>query len=422
MITTRPDRVAAAVLLTALVASLSLLAHPSGKASATSSSSAVDVSASVRYGCPADNPDPVNDGSSMVDVTLTPGPHASNPLVVQVGLGNATSTSDNDMVSDGGPSLVELGSGSSTVRLAGTAQQGDYVYIRQLDKPDVITVPVPACRPRAMPDYGLTDPDVMVSRPGCAGSQASLKVTLTNPNSVDEPLQKLGLDELGYTVLLVRSDGKLSGVDPAGQLVLFDQPGKQSVSITQAASKPASYQVRVIAPDGAVSTVGDKRLSCDSVGHPGPTPSVSPTPVPPSSSTPVSSSTPSTVPTSSHSTSAPATSTHRSTSAASSHPARSGGPASPTANRAQPQHSQAVLGAADTTSKAVAAKPSPTRSSPAPVVSNPKPSQVVAEVRWVPSVFGRGGLFSGSALLIVLVFAASMVGLVGSTVRSARRR
>ncbi|MGI8665983.1 MAG: hypothetical protein ACR2N4_08125 [Jatrophihabitans sp.] len=407
-----------ALLLTALVACLSLLAHPSGKASATSSP--LDVSASLRYGCATATTD------SFVEVNLRPGQHTvdpDNPLVVQVGLAGPSSADADNVFPSGGPTLVSLDSGSTRVRLAGPVAADDHVFIRQVGQADIITLPLPpSCRHLNMTDYGLNDPDVTVSRPGCAGSQASLKVTLMNSNPIDEALQKIGINELDYTILLVRSDGLLAGSEPAGQLVAFEQPGASAVHVEQAAALPASYQVRVIAPDGGVTTVGNMRLSCEVVGHPGPSQSVTATPVRPSSSTPSTSSPAA----SSHphtSSPAPSRTSHPSSASHSVRPSATPSSAAGSSGQGSPSSQSAVLGAADATSQAVV-KPAPSKPSARPTIRiTPTPNQTIADppARLV-SVFQMHGLFSAQALLIVLVFAASMAGLVGTTVVSARRR
>jgi hypothetical protein len=391
-----PERTVAAILLTALVVSLSLLAHPSGKASATASP--IDVSATLRYGCATATSD------AFVEVNLLPGNHTvdpANPQVAQVGLADSASVAQ--VFPSGGPNLVSLDSGPITVRLAGPPAAGDHVFIRQVDRTDAITLPLPAtCSHLEMTDFGLSDPDVVVSHPGCSGSQASLKVTVTNPNEIGSQLQQLGVDQLDYTVLLVRSDGLLSGAEPAGQLVSFAQPGSRSVMVSQVATLAASYQVRVISPDGVVDTVGNKRLSCDSAGHPGPSSSVTATPIRPSTSN---------TPTASSPVKHSAPASNSALPSASPSPGSSDGFANP----------NPVLGAADSTSQV--ALPKPTKPSAKPSVHPSKPKQAIADapIRLM-SAFRLSGLFSVQALLIVLIFAAAMAALIGNSVINTRRR
>lgn len=427
----RPERTAAALLLIALVATLSLLAHPSGKASATATP--VDLGATLRYGCATATSD------AFVEVSLLPGAHTidpASPQIVQVGLADSTPANGSLVFPSGGPNLVSLDSGPITVRLAGPPAAGDHVFLRQVGRTDLITLPLPAsCRHLEMTDFGLSDPDVVVSRPGCAGSQASLKVTVTNPNEIGDQLQQLGVEVLDYTVLLVRSDGLLAGSEPAGQLVSFDRPGSRSVTVNQVAALPASYQVRVISPDGVVDTVGNKRLSCDSVGHPGPSNSVTATPVRPTpSNTPtVSATAPSTAPTSgSHaSSSRPVTSSTATHSAPVSHPVRPSASPTPSTNPSGSSGSSGssggfvssgpVLGTADSTSHA--ALPKPVKPSVKPTAQASKPKQTIAEAPTrLMSAFRLDGLFSGPAMLIVLIFAVAMAGLLGNSVINARRR
>ncbi|MDQ2838808.1 MAG: hypothetical protein M3Y42_11770 [Actinomycetota bacterium] len=422
----RSDYLVAALLLTALVASLSLLARPSGNASASSSGSSptvsssssgpLDLTASLRYGCA------VSDAPSFVEVTLTPGPHASDPdhpVVVQVGLADKSVPDSTDRYPDAGPTLVTLGSGPIRIRLAGLPQRGDYVFIRQVGSSYLKSVPLPnSCLRLSQTDFGLVEPDVMVAQPGCAGSRATLKVILTNYNTVDDKLRGYGLDPLGYTVLLVHSSGLPADINPAGQLAYFTEPGVQKVSISQAASVPDSYQIRVIGPDGSLDVVGNRRLSCDSV-DPQPSRSITPTPIRPSESS---------TPTSSHPSAHPSTSSHP----ASSPPKPSATPPAsqslaprtntdaPVIPAASSNSYQQALGQGDASSHTAAAKPAST--SPAPPRGTAKPRQVEAEAPRLVSVFRMHGMFSGAALLILLVFLVSMAGLVGTTVVSARRR
>jgi len=318
-------------------------------------------------------------------------------MTVQVGLTGSRNGHGEGHYPDGGPDLVTLTAQHTMIRLAGSPVANDQVFVRRPGQDGMLTVPVPArCEQVAKTDFGLQEPDVNIAKAGCNDGQASIKIQLINYNTIDG-LQQFGLSSLDYTVLLVNSDGwTLAGAPSSGQLVSFSGPDRQT------------------------TFVGNKTLSCESVGG-GPSPTTTITlspPVHPPSSAPASS--PSQSPTPSH------TRVSQSSSAAPSK--------SPVAHRSsgrpsQPPNSfvnsgpgdQPVLGAAAATSQAVAVRPSTTPTTQAPVVSASPSKVIVAEPPLVKAL--RMGIpLSMSALLIVLVFAASMAGLVGSTIRSARRR
>lgn len=413
MIRQRPDRVAAAFLLVALVAALSLLARPSGPAGAVSNPP-LDVSATVRHGCA------VGTEPAFVEVTLAR--RADKPAdqpVLQVGLvgpGHANTKGDtSDVVTDNAPTQVTLSSDKVTIRLAGVPRPGDHVMLNRMDRQVSYTsVAVPAsCRSVNKTNFGITAPDVVVSPAACHGSRASLNVNITNPNPVGTQLHDLGIDQLDYTVLLVRGSTKQLAGDPlSGQLLSFTADGKQTqtAKIVQSASSPDSYEIQVVGPDGAVEIPGDRRLSCDAV-DPHPSPSLTLTPVPPSSSS-ASHSSPSPKPT--HSTpqpSSPASST-------AGHPAPSSSSA-PVVGSVPPASSQPQTSSHST--PANRSSPAPSSSSRPSVAGTPTStsSKVVAEA---PRLKGLGTGIQRSALLIVAVFAVAMAGLVGANVRTARRR
>ena len=246
------------------------------------------------------------------------------------------------------------------MRLAGPVHDGDHVFLRQLDQPDVVTLPLKATCHRIEPtNFGLDSPTVGVAARSCSpGAKANLKVTVANPNDVDRRLENLGIDQIDYTVLLVRSDGVLAGSDPAGTLVSFDEPSSSEVTLSQAVPKPATYQVRVIGLDGAVVSSANIRLSCAGTGGPGSSSTARPTPTVPTSPPK----------TTSPSTSRPAPSTSRPSAGSSStgaeyagqHTDRSLAPAPPASSPAR----SAVAGASSTPSAV------PTRSTPVRVVTS----------------------------------------------------
>lgn len=416
----RPDRLAAAILLTALVATLSLLAHPAGRASAAVSVPSLDVSATVRYGCA------VGSTPGFVEVTLSR--RQDNPAdqpVVQLGLmgpGHANSNGDIDgVVTDNDPTQVTMTSDRVTVRLAGIPRSGDQVVLQRIDQQAAYAeVPVPTtCRHVNPTDFGLTEPDVVVSPSACHGTRASLNVSITNPNPVGDQLHQLGIDQLDYTVLLIRGSNKhLAGEPLTGQMVSFVAGGKQTqlAKLVQVASSPDSYEIQVIGPDGSVEIPGDRRLSCDAVD---PHPTLTLTPVPPSSSSSPHGS-PSPKPShtkSSHSKSPSASSSAK----AHPHPSASSSDAPvvvpPVGNGGQP------VGGVSASSSAVhhsSAAHSPRPSSAPP--ASPSASKTVAESPRLVPALGLGSGIQRSALLIVAAFAVLMSGLVGNTIRNARRR
>ena len=457
----RPERVAAVLLLAALGASLSLLAHPTAAAAAS-----YDLRASVRYGCATDDSDDSDDaardagdtddaddaGDSFVEVSVSadqPGPSDLEGLVLQVGIAGPGSVDSSGVFPEGGPSLVTMGAKTTKVRLAGPVHDGDHVFIRQVGQPDIVTLPLQSSCHRVKPtNFGLQEPGVRVVAQSCgAGSRANLKVTLRNPNEVDRTLQKIGIDQIDYTVLLVRHDGLLAGAEPVGTLVTFDQPSASEVRLSQVVTTPTNYQVRVISLDGAVVNSGNIRLSCAGVGHPGSSPMPSPSvPIssPPSSSRPAPSS-PAHTPTGSHRPSSPAPSSAAPGSPAPSSSAPSSpAPTSPAPSSPAPGPASSSAGvpvglspSSAGTSESGSAPPSsaaggagrtspPSKSRPSSVAT-PGPSGASATpsesatVRVVQPRARYGGV-SWEFSLVVLVFAAATSVLIGTTVVSARRR
>jgi hypothetical protein len=436
----RPDRVVAASLLTALGACLALLAQPS----AASTLDSYDISATIRYGCAQHGED------SFVEVGLHAmghDSHADRELVLQVGLAGPESPDSTAVFPEGGPSLVTLGDKPIKVRLAGPVHDDDHVFLRQVDQSEVITLPLQKTCHRIKPtNFGLAEPAVQVAAKSCtAGSQANLQVTLENPNEVDRQLEKIGIEQIDYTVLLVRQDGLLAGPDPTGTLLSFDEPSTSVVMLRHVVTKPARYEVRVIALDGAVVTSDSIRLSCASTGTPGPsstsrpTPSVPVTPSPTSTRPPPSTATHTATPTVTHRPTSPATSSSApvSSAPASSAPASS---APPTTSQPGPPVTSSpaggVPGPTASTSSSRSAGPTPSSSAVQPPNSSPPSSSAVAApsssspspepsiIRLVEPRAKYGGLpvFQKDVALVVLVFSAALSALVGATVVNARRR
>jgi hypothetical protein len=443
--------VIAASLLTALGACLALLAQPS----AASSLDSYDIRASIRYGCAQDSGD-----DNFVEVTLS----AENwngddhELLLQVGLAGPESPDSAGVFPEGGPSLVTLGENPEKVRLAGPVHDGDHVFLRQVDSPQTINLPLqPTCNQMKPTNFGLAEPAVEVATKSCtSGSQANLRVTLDNPNDVDQKLQKIGIDQIEYTVLLVRQDGRLAGTDPVGTLMSFNEPSSAAITVSQVVDEPARYEIRVIALDGAVVTSDSLRLSCagppvpSSTSRPSPSVSVTlppsssqppstpaPTPTatvtqPPTSSAPSSSAASSSVasrsptPTSSApASSAPASSTppgtSQPTSPANSSPAGSAG--GPTAS-SSPSRSSAPAPGPSNSGVQPPNTTLPSRPSSSAASSTSAPSPEPSIIRLVEPRADYGGLpvFQKDVALVVLLFSAALTVLVGSAVVNARRR
>ena len=448
----RPDRLVAASLLAALGACLALLAQPS----AASSLDSYDIRASLRYGCAQHGED------SFVEVALRAEEWNGDDreLLLQVGLAGPESPGPADVFPEGGPSLVSLGEDPTKIRLAGPVHDGDHVFLRQLDRPEeIINLPLQATCHRVKPtNFGLAEPAVRVAAKGCtSGSQANLRVTLDNPNDVDRQLQKIGIEQIDYTVLLVRQDGLLAGTDPVGTLMSFDEPSSSAITVSQVVAKPTRYEVRVIALDGSVVTSDSIRLSCAGTGNPGPSSTSRPTPsvsvtLPPSSSVPPS--TPAHTPTATatrptspapsssaaSSTPAPTSTAPTSTAPASSAPASSAPPAtsqplppvtsSPAGSVGRPTAGSSPSRSSGPTPRpgnSGVQPPNATPSSPpssSAAASSSAPSAESSTIRLVEPQADYGGLpvFQKDVALVVLVFSAALTALVGSTVINARRR
>lgn len=435
------------MLLSVLGGSLALLAQPS----AASSLDSYDIRATVRFGCAQDKGE-----DDFVEVglhALESDRLADHELVLQVGLAGSDSDSY-EVFPEGGPSLVTLGKNPTQVRLAGPVHEGDHVFLKQLDRPEIIKLPLQATCHRIKPtNFGLDEPDVKVSAQSCtSGSRANLKVTLQNPNEVDRRLQKIGIEQIDYTVLLVRQDGLLAGEEPVGTMVSFDEPSASSITLSQVAAKPATFQVRVIGLDGAVVSSRNIRLSCASTGpapssptRPSPSVSIStppPTSTPPSASRPASS-TPARPPTATVTVSRPPSSPAPTSSAAVSTPVSSA-PAAPATSRpatSPPATSSSAANPLPGSSVSPSRVPTPRPSSSArpsatpsdvetsssapagPASSSPEPSQstIIRLVEPQPDYSGVP-VFQKEVVLVVLGFAAAMAALVGTTVVNARRR
>ena len=413
----RANWAAAVFMLAALLASLVLLLRPTGGAGASTLS---DISVSIRYGCATAHQ------QSFVEVQLTRGFLAlpgTPPRVVQVGL--ATNFADDDLYPQGGPSLVSLQPGTTLVRLAGPVTPAQHVFLRDYGRLTYHNYPLPdSCQDVTPTWFGLADPDVYGNHQvTCAANSASLSLTLKNNNDA----------AVDYTVLLVRKDGELAGIQNQGIPVSLAAQAKQPVTVTQPPTTATiyQYQVRVIAPDGQVTDVADVTMHCDS-SQPGPHPTVTPTPVRPShtpsktpSSTPSASHGPTGHPT--HSRPHPSVTPTRSSTPSQPRPSSSAGTPGVPSNGgtgngggagggtpSQASHSSAsagpVLGDASSTSQ-------PQQPQPLPAPSK----KAIVEASRVDTVFVNPG-FTGAAVLVLLGFAGAMAALLAANNASARRR
>jgi hypothetical protein len=443
----RYERVAAATLLTVLAASLFLIARPAGSASAADFGR--DVTPSIRYGC--------SDGG-WVEVTLSPNhdpddaqTNASNlpvdPPVFQVGLAGPDSQGADAQYPEGGPSLVVTGDQPATVRLAGPINTDDHVFIKRVSNGAVIVAPLSDdCHHQQPTDFGLDQPQLRLAATSCTNStMARVDVGLTNPNPVDSTVQRLGLNEIDYTVLLVRAADDQLMTPNNGQLLRFDGRGDQPAALAAPAKVPTDYEVRAIGLDGAVVSTGHFAVSCavplgskPPTSHPTATPTAtvsstntSPRTTPVPTHTP--SRTPSPTPTVAH------TSTH--TSASATQPGAGvattpdGSPGSPQPGFVS-QPSNASSAPATGTSRPGGAirtstgapNPSATSSSsnslggqPGDTASpSPSPTGRLTLANEPPG--GFHGLLAWQPALVVAIDAMAIAALVGATVWRARRR
>jgi hypothetical protein len=430
-------------MLTALVASVLLLGRPaSGVETATpadnsatnqgvGSATVVDLGASIkatiRHGC--------SDGG-WVEATIDAKAHdddddnVDTEQVFQVGLAGTGTDGAEIFYAEGGPSQVVATDQPVTVRLAGPANEADHVFIKRVGSSDVKNIPLNEdCRNRKPTDFGLDDPSLAIGNASCsAGAKATLPIALDNPNELDWPTLRLGLTELDYTVLLVRStDGQLMA-PTNGRLVRFDGPGQDTVALTAPASKRTSYEVRVIGVDGSVVQSGELSVSCVLGRPPTPTPPTK-TPSPPTktpSSTPSSSASvpPTTAPTTpASSVSAPPTKTPTPSASVSNSVSQSSA-SSPSAQLSSSTHSTQTAtpttGRPRPSATASSGVVGPTEpSSSAPASATPSKPKLIAEP---PANSKRIFVWQQDAALVVLLDAAAISMLVGATVWQAKRR
>jgi hypothetical protein len=295
----RPERAAAALLLAALCASVGLLAHPSGSASASTSSGDTIKVSELRYGC---------SNGGWVEITINSRADqlqnsSDEQQLFQVGLTAPGSTSPDGPYPDGGPTQVVAGQVSTVVRLAGSANNADAVFIRRVATGELRIITLPGdCRNKVPRNFGLNDPNLKVASVSCvSGSKAHVQAQITNPNELLDPTQELGLTEIDYTVLLVRTADNALMAPTQGELVRFNQPGKDSVTMAAPAASAARYELRVIGVDGSVVTSNELAVNCAHVPSgsptttrptPTPTPTHTQTPTPPHPSSPPNSSPP----------------------------------------------------------------------------------------------------------------------------------
>jgi len=439
----RPEGAAAAVLLTALLATLPLMATTGGAAQAGAANSATTrtVAASaastapaagmtenqagtvprlhteIRYGCEDGGFVEVSlqrmksdeSGDSSTDASNATG---DGDAVYQVGLSGPDSADAGGMFPEGGPTLVVLGSGKATVRLAGPVNRGDHVFIRQVGQMPVLALPLePTCQLRRPLNFGLRQASVQVTATRCASTtQAKLVATVDNPNSNDEVYRRLsGMNSVDFTVLLVRSaDGRMTS-PTKDQLLQFGGRGLKDVRLTAAAAEPVTYEVRAIGVDGQTATPQTVTVDCSALGSsrpPGPT------------------FTPSRPPTSSATTSSPGPST--------SQPGTPSGQSSTTQAAPAESSAGAQVSVGSTEPSVPTGPTTPARSPGTGGRSNPPStaSGTPATSSTLPDLANLAGPRSGGhiflwqrdAALVVAIDALAIGALVGITVWRARRR
>lgn len=411
---------AAAFGLAALVASLAIITHPVGSASATISSG---PSVQIVHGCANDTSDgdfvvaTVHSGNGPID--------PSNPEIIQLGL--AVSRNNEDAYGDGaGPVLINFTGVSQVVRLTGPIK-GAHVFVQRYgsDSP-YQTIPVPAlCSHIPTPVFEQHAPQVTRSgiAANCVHQDATLPVTVWNDGPVDAD----------YTLLLVDANGRIVGSDPQGVPLTVPANSQRTITVAQpyvSLTKVYQFTVRALGITGEYpQTTGVRGVQCDSNGHHGPQPTQTPTlphqsPTPPagnpSSSTghsahPSSGSSHSqpahSAPASSHS--APVASASNSSapnaggngSSSGTNNGSSGGAVTVSSDNGGP-----VLGDADSTRQP--AKPSST--APIPVTK-----KILSEAALS---YGVSPSFAIGGALILLAFGAAIAGMVLANRASARRR
>lgn len=396
--------VAAAALLTAILACLALVLNPLRSAAATAPAG---FKLSYVYGC-----DLNQDGQgNWVEVSLQPTSAGGGASVIyQIGLASSANDQADRYPDVGGPVLVRVTDQPVKVVLTNVVR-GEHLYVRPFQGSVHYDWALPAnCTrvARTVPD--LADPTVIkgASQANCLTSNAVL--TAYVENDADVPMD--------VTVYLVNSNGTLN-TDQA-QLVTVP-PGRPLTKIFLSQEYHSldytyNYQVRVVAPDGGSYTTGDIPAQCDSQGHRGPAPSGSqPRPtVTVSASPPASSPRPKPTASASRSSSVARSSVAARSSAVpgpvSSNPASvgfDGGAAVTGGSSGGP-----VLGDADSTSQPP--RPAPT------VSSSPRGKQTFVEAATVTGSINSGIAIGG--LLVVLAFGTAVGGMVSASRANARRR
>jgi hypothetical protein len=416
----RPERAAAALMLTALCASVVLLANPNGSASASENGD--DIKASIRYGC---------SDAGWVEVTIQSRADqlegsSDEQQLFQVGLTAPGSSASDGPYQEGGPSQVVAGDVATTVRLAGSANDAEGVFIKRVATGEVKTIPLPDdCRNRKPTDFGLDDPHLTVANVTCtSGVKARVRAQVRNPNELEWATTRLGLNELDYTVLLVRIEDAALMAPTQGELMRFDGPGKDSVDMAAPAAKETAYEVRVIGVDGSVVTSSELSVNCGGATPPPtstPPPSTTPAPTTPKPSPTATSPSPSqsTTPTSSAPASPSQSASHSSSQAQSNSPSaeNSTGPSATTTSHRPPSSARVPVVVAPSTSASSEPTPTPTSSvSPSGtlrhlVIANPPRTSAERLFVW-----------QRDAALVVLFTAGAIAVLVGTTVYSAKRR
>jgi len=416
----RLERAAAALLLTALCASFALLLHPIGPASAADSNG-IDLASVVKvtYGC-TDRSD--TDGGPWVQVALdlTAEPDASDELrTFQIGYTFPAADPVNGPYTQGGPTQVVASSNSVTpVRLAGVVDDATGVFVRRVASNEVATFPLNSCDPKKTTpvNFQLDDPQLTVSNPSCGtDSRVHFQAQVHNPNDLNQDQTHLGLNEIDYTVLVVRtSDSQIMSNDasPAGELVRFWAPGHDTVPLAAPAATTTNYELRVVGVDGSSVSSRGMAVNCGRVSSAPPTTTPSPTPT---ATKPSPSTKPSTTPRPSASATPPGTGaggTNGGQTDGNGGQAIGGGNDGPSAGTSAPSSSRSVEQVGNSrppTSPTATSTPSQSQSARRLIASNPTSPQ-------------RIFIWQRDAALVVLVDIVAISGLVGATVWSAKRR
>lgn len=253
---------AVALGLAALLASVLLLAHPVGGASAAT---VTGPSVTLVHGCDTGDGD-----GDWVEATLWPSAQtvsSSSPTIYQLGLSTSSADAGDAYTNDSGPILVSFTGVKQTVRLSGPTHNA-HLFLRAYGQTAHRDWTVPnACQHVAKTDFDLAAPQIARISPtaNCLSQDANLTVTVFNEG--DKPAN--------YTLLLVLPNGQITGSNRQGQLVSVPAGERRQIEIGQpykSISTTYDFTVRALGQDGTGATTGSRAVQCDSRGHQGPPP------------------------------------------------------------------------------------------------------------------------------------------------------